>query len=1237
MTEIRNFINKLSKSQKITCLILILGFILLLSVGIPTLARFKNRSTIVSTPVWDGSIASSYRKGTGSEADPYIISNGSELAYFYTQLSNNKYENTYFALSNDIILNNGIFNYSVADGIKYIISNQTYYVGGYSNKYYDNVDMIGTEIGTINTFNPLDGFMGHLNGNSFTIYGLYITDSNRSELALFTNLQGDVHDLYVDNSLVYGGTTTAGIASTTNNASLSNILFNGYVVGKNTELAKNINTTATAPVINLQSTPKTDYIDLTNNIPFIGSEITSTSITGDYVINGSSDAETSIKINGVTVTNGSFEIDLGNSILENISVLTSTISEGNPTITFSNLSYNIVYNYAVSGGIIANSNNTTIENTINKAFVYGYSISGGLVGVTISSLSINQSYNVGSINSQYVSGGLAGTIEKSTQNISISKSYNTGDMVASDIGGLIGNISSNTGSVSISNIFNTSSTNYSIGTIEGTTVNITNAYFVNGTSAINNGTANGDFTLTTMSNLKTKSYVTSNLAFNEFVSFDDLASNNQNVWVYESESLPILFVDDISNPIANMHVGVYTWNNLSHELSTVKLNSSIAFNIEAADELRPIKEIYYYISNSSSALTSGEISGISTWNLYSGIVEISNEGNYVIYAKIVDYNDNITYMNTDLLVLDLSTPTVSVSINDNNWTSLRDNLGNVYIDRPSSVKVVASDDLSGVATVKYYATNQVLSTSDLNALSDNSWSTYYDGILISEIGKHIIYVQVIDNCDHITYANTDYITLDGYTQNSLIVGRNPPSYLNEATYVTDKSTITLNISYAASSASELNNYTHNLMSNILLPMGTRLTLIDYIKGKVYEYKITTSEDIYNYNNSCDAQDLDCIKAATYPFTLFNEVGAVGKPYLESTYYDSGSINENFTIVLDLSNTSIATNYSDVNLYMELHDADGINVRPTLFSTIKYFNIYSNISGGVASANLYLTTDYSGNTIAYNSNSSTNININSGISYKYVSGFKVIDTRYENKEIGLSVKLVDGEGNTIDKEYLKNIIFKIGENIYYPEEDNIVRIDLENGINDISKALTIITSENNSDLAAGTYYFKINNYASFDGHYYNELNDTAISIPVKVIDNDSKIKYSFDVIMNDTNRIISKTSSTVNVSFNILQNGSLKDPNIRVSLYKKDQLTAYNQSYSIVDLAGYVSDSLNNCSSNVYYVSTNPVKYNKYTKLYNNFVLNLMTANFENDGYKFVFDLYDGTKKIGTIEKHFIVK
>jgi hypothetical protein len=84
--------------------------------------------------------------------------------------------------------------------------------------------------------------------------------------------KGNVHDLYVENSIVYGGIYTAGIASTTNNASLSNVLFNGFVVGKSTDLTRSINIIPTVSVINIENIETTDYIDLTNDIPFIGSE-----------------------------------------------------------------------------------------------------------------------------------------------------------------------------------------------------------------------------------------------------------------------------------------------------------------------------------------------------------------------------------------------------------------------------------------------------------------------------------------------------------------------------------------------------------------------------------------------------------------------------------------------------------------------------------------------------------------------------------------------------------------------------------------------------------------------------------------------------------------------------------------------------------------------------------------------------------------------------------------------------
>jgi len=561
------------------------------------------------------------------------------------------------------------------------------------------------------------------------------------------------------------------------------------------------------------------------------------------------------------------------------------------------------------------------------------------------------------------------------------------------------------------------------------------------------------------------------------------------------------------------------------------------------------------------------------------------------------------------------TPLVALNLDSSSWSDLRDTIDYVYIDREKTLTIEIDE---GVIGVDYCITNIMLDHENLNELSC-SWTPYIDGILINQIGNNIVYLQVTDSAEEVTYVNSDYIVLDGYTVNSLTLGREETSYLDETTYITNKSTVSLNFSYHNLNGSELLDHTHNLKSNIALPIGTKLILIDNINDKVYEHQIVTSTDVY-------------------PFTLFKEIGTgTDKPFSESTYYDNGEINEDFTILLDLSNTNISTNYDNVILNIELYDSLGLNVRPTLFDTLKEFNIYSIVNEEPTNAALHLTTDYIGTPILFNSDSTTDINITTGLDYKYINDFKIVDTTYENKEIGLAIKLVDDEDNIIDKNYLKNMLFKLGNDVYYPEQDNIIRINLKNGITDITNVLTITTYENNDDLAEGTYYLKIYNYASYDGYYYDELNDTVLTIPINVIDNTPNIPYSFDVIMDDTNRIITKTEEDLSIAFNILFNGELEEPNIRISLYEKDELTAYNQSYSIIDLEDYISDDLNAYADNIYYVSTNPIQYDGSEETYNVLELHSITNNFQNIAYKLVFELYDGNKKIGKIEKYFIVK
>ncbi len=79
--------------------------------------------------VWDGKIATSFASGSGTKADPFIISNGSELAYAV----NNSAADKYYKLTNDIYLN-------APDKVNWVTGE---YSGDAPNSWYKNISVQG--------------------------------------------------------------------------------------------------------------------------------------------------------------------------------------------------------------------------------------------------------------------------------------------------------------------------------------------------------------------------------------------------------------------------------------------------------------------------------------------------------------------------------------------------------------------------------------------------------------------------------------------------------------------------------------------------------------------------------------------------------------------------------------------------------------------------------------------------------------------------------------------------------------------------------------------------------------------------------------------------------------------------------------------------------------------------------------------------------------------------------------
>jgi hypothetical protein len=1044
---------RLNKNEKIVLIILSVLFILLLLFKSPALARFKNRS-LSSSNVWSGEIATKYKSGDGTIDNPYIISNGEELAYFSSMLENNNYEGKYFKLINNIRINEGVFKYE-DDKVEYIINDTVYYVK--DDSYYNNDDFHGDPIGSINIFPSLNNFKGHFDGDSHVIYGLYMNSNNSG---LFTNLSGEVDSLYISNAFIHGN--NSGILSNSiTSGSVSNIMVDGYVLS--------------------------DTYEGTDDI---------LSISGNYTVSG------------------------GISSYISDSILVNCINKSE------------IYGSFVSGGIVGYMEDSSIINAYSTSNLYSYS--SNTIGIIKGTSVVDRVYNTGVIN-----GGLFGYVLDS--DFTVSNSFITTD---NDL--IVG--------VSNSNI--TSSNNYF--TFTGRGDNLSSS-------------------LATDSDLKDKEFLSS---YDEFFDFEDLDVNPFNTWVFEDDMYPVLYIDDIINPFVELNLGSYMWNSYSHILDNKQFGDNITFMISDVDDVHNYDK-YYYISNSRTSLSKSDLENV-TWVPYNDIVQITEEGFYVVYVKVVNGND-VSYINSDLLILDKTGSDIDITLDNNHYSSINDST--IYLDHSFNISVSASDALSGIKSVEYYISNDFISDYNVN------WNSYSDTISFNNVGEYVLYVKVTDGCDFVTYASTPLIIYDGYVSSVHPLG------FDSGDSITSNSSIVYNFSY--SNNKEL-NFTHNLISSILLPRYTNITLIDKVNNKVYGYIV----------NSNDRFGFDTNGYATYPFSLFKEKGKSSNV----NYVDGTVTNEQFDIIVDFSKASISTDYNNVYLYLE-GNSSGV-VRPTISKSS--FSIDSSRNARVSHS---LSSDYS-STIYYNSDSIHNVTIDSIVNYG-----NSYDTSYFDKKIGLSIKLVDSSGRIVNREHLKNFAFMIGDDNYTPSNDNIIRINL-NTNSSVNTDLSIITHQGTSKLKDGTYYLKINAYSSLDGFYYDSVIDNGVMIPVVVSKNYNSSSYGFDVSIDSDSRIIDK-NGIVNLSFVLKQSG-LESPNIKVSMFAKDEVTAYNQDYTLIDLGDYSDISLEEFIDSVYYVSRNPLSESIFS-------FDLDTSLLDKTSYRFVFDLYDGNLKVGSISKNIIIR
>ena len=1176
--------------------------VLAILIGVPSFARLRNRNTIQNVEEWDGTVATSYKRGDGTSENPYVISNGSEFAFFIEQLKQTNYEGTYFELSNDIIINSGSFNYNDSSVIEYIKDSKTYYIKPNTNEYYGTSNYSNAKIGELNKIEQGKEFKGSFNGNAYTIYGLIISSKEEGTISLFENFSGKISDLYLDNYLINGKGNIATIAINSNGGIIQNVVTNGSIIN-NSDLKEQINNmddiTYDVPTLGLST-------NLELSIPEITGNKKSIVISGNYEFLDQT-ATNNIKINGIELKEGNFEINLTSSDLTNV-VLDATTTIDNK-LTLSNLKLSIKYYDDISSGFFINSSNSNISNSINKSLIYGKYLTTGFISNVNETLEIKNSYNTGKIKSENISSGVLGLIENNNDYIKISNVYNKGEITGTSLAGIVALIN-NSQNINIESTINASN-NYFINTINNSTVNINTSYTTY-QSSLYSGSTSGSVVQKSLSELYNSNFMKS-LGYNEFIDENDLKENNENIWIYEKDSLPILYIDDLNNPVAILNIDKYNWNNLSYSLNTLKIDGEIKFRVAGISEVTQIDKVYYFVTSSVAPITKTELNNINDWSLYEDVVTISDTGYHVIYIKIIDTNGNISYINSDILALNITTNKSNFSYEDIVWDEYNSTPSTLYTNEKISIFLNMGEESPIVSYIQYFISNEILNEEQLNIVE---WKPYTSYINVLDPGKYIIYAKIVDINNNYRYINTDIIEYKGYHQ-ELTLGNKNNNY--DTLNITNNSSIRVNFKNIYDINLKDNNY-YALMTNMLLPKGTNLTLINDDTKDVYKYNIEETEDIFGYEDSCSDKVI-CTKYASYKLSNFKKVG------ISNEYYNDSKNIENYTIYIDFSESEIASNYENITFKLALKNSSDKIVYDTLSNTLKNINIYSNIDDASLEPTQQLITNYNDQSLYYNSESELNVNLTNQITYSKINNLNIIDTSLEQQKYGLQIKLLDSNNTMVDKKYLDNMIFEVNGKQFFAGNDGIVKINVGNIGNLETKTLKIKTKNNASSLTNGAYSLKINYFISNDGYINIDETKELISIPIIVTDQSIEINnYNYNIELLSEKLIFDKKLNSDIMTFDVIYNGNLINPNILVSLYKKDKLTAYDQSYTQIDLKDYVSDTLINYSDKKYVVN-----------LSQDFSLNLIPNKFDSNGYKLVFELYGGDIKATQIEKYFIVK
>ncbi len=508
------------------------------------------------------------------------------------------------------------------------------------------------------------------------------------------------------------------------------------------------------------------------------------------------------------------------------------------------------------------------------------------------------------------------------------------------------------------------------------------------------------------------------------------------------------------------------------------------------------------------------------------------------------------------------------------------------------------------------------------------------------IGTVVVSVQIVTPIDDLTNSveNVNFnITINRALfdsndyEGAMTPGRQYQMFTSSKMDITSKSSLSAYYSLYTESNQNIYRpgYHRVLTSNVILPVNTKITMIDFASDSrpEYYYYIVNATDNANFGS-----DFNTTGEIEYPLSSFVRMGSLDTTnkyddaVANGIYWDNTNHRaiEEFIFIVDFGDTNIANDMSDCSLLIDILDSDNEVIRSVL--GIQRSNLVYNIHANHESA-ITVDANVSKSLVYVGDIEDLRVTVNFNQSDEN-SPTRIIDTTYYEQKLGLKISFIDPLGNQVNGVDLMGTSFTLDGVTHYARSDGTLRIKVADRVANAYANIKINTE--NSSLVSGLYTIKVEGFYSPDGIYYGDTPNSTDTVTFRFMNELYGLKATIpenELIFTSTTGLnISKTDE-LNVTIDY--SGAIIDPNIKVSLYRRSYDDTYEMNYNSVDLADYISNELDEYQTNIYNLIDEVGSINNYTF---HFKSNLVTGT-----YKLEFRLYDGTSYVGNVIRYIIIK